>query len=176
MDYEAIIEGCRRHNRTAQRSLYDELVPMVMGVCTRYADSHEAAEDMAQDAFVKIYEKIGLLQEPSKLRSWAYNIAVNTCIDAFRRKRMRLEDIDMTNMTADDNDDAELPYTTAEIADALSRLTPRQRIVFNLCCIEELSADKAAARLACSASNIRAVLCDARHKLRTTLETKKTTI
>ena len=53
MDYAQIVEGCRRRDAKAQRALYDEMAPMAMGVCMRYAKSRADAQDIMQDGFVK---------------------------------------------------------------------------------------------------------------------------
>lgn len=172
--YESIVEGCKHRKSDAQRALYEELSPMVFGVCLRYADSRDDAKDMMQDAFVKVYERIGSLKDPSRLRVWTYNIAINTCIDAFRRRRMMPAAIDIGSLA--DEEEEPLAYTMDEMVAALQQITSRQRMVFNMCCIEEMPADKVAERLGCTASNVRAVLCDARRNIRNILETKNKNI
>ncbi|MBQ9416991.1 MAG: RNA polymerase sigma factor [Bacteroidales bacterium] len=168
-DYAKIVSGSRQHKPAAQRALYDELAPMAMGICLRYAPDREEARDLLQDGFVKIYEKIATLRQPEKLRSWAYNIMVNTCIQRLRRlgREQLMEDMDSFN------DEQPLPdISTSEIMAAMESLTPGQRLVFNLCCIEGLSLDEAAAKLRSNNSNVRALLCKARRQMRTILNQK----
>lgn len=166
-DYEQIVEGSRRHEPAAQRALYDELAPMAMGICVRYAPDLDQAHDLLQDGFVKIYEKLGTLRNPQKLRSWAYNIMVNTCIQSYRRQHnvLLVEDIE-----AYDEEEDMPPYSIEEVMAAMSHLTQGQRLVFNLCCIEGLTHDEAASKLRSSNANVRALLCKARGRMRTLLQ------
>lgn len=171
MSYTQIVEGCRRRNANAQRALYDELAPMAMGVCYRYTADRDEARDLLQDGFVKVYERIGALRDPQKLRSWTYNIMVNTCIQYYRRSRHTvLQEMD----DYVDNDDDELPYTMEDIVKALSVISPAQRMAFNLLCVEELPIAEAAGKMNCSESAVRVALCKARKKMRLYLENKNT--
>ena len=166
MDYAQMVEGCRNHKPAAQRALYDEFASMVLGVCQRYATCRDEANDLMQDSMVKVFEKIGTLHDAAKLQSWIYSIAVNTCLQYCRRSRLTFEaDLDVQS---GDND--EMPYTADEIVEAMESVTPAQRLVFNLCCIEECSYDEAALKLRCSNVNVRVLLCKARRNLRSILE------
>ena len=165
-----IVEGCRRHNAKAQRALYDELSPMAMGVCYRYSSSRDEANDMLQDGFVKVYEKIGTLRDPQRLRSWVYNIMVNTCIQHYRRSRNTVLQ-EMDDIAEDDSQ--EMPYTMEDIVEAMATISPTQRMAFNLCCVEELSMKEAAERMSCNETAVRVALCKAHKKMRHYLENKK---
>lgn len=169
MSYAEMVEGCRRRNAKAQRALYDELAPMAMGVCYRYTVDCDEAHDMLQDGFVKVFERIGTLRDPQKLRSWTYNIMVNTCIQHYRRTRHTvLQEMDeMVDEVA-----AEMPYTMEEIVEAMGTISPTQRMAFNLCCVEELSMAEAAHKMNCNEVAVRVALCKARKKMRNFLENK----
>ena len=164
-----MVEGCRRRNAKAQRALYDELAPMAMGVCYRYTVDRDEAHDMLQDGFVKVFERIGTLRDPQKLRSWTYNIMVNTCIQHYRRTRHTvLQEMDeMVDEVA-----SEMPYTMEEIVEAMGTISPTQRMAFNLCCVEELSMAEAAHKMNCNEVAVRVALCKARKKMRNFLENK----
>lgn len=167
MSYAQMVEGCLRRDAKAQRALYDELAPMSMGVCMRYASSREEARDLLQDGFVKVFEKIGSLREPAKLRSWTYNIMVNTCIQSFRMRRNTLIIDDMDTYAEPDDIEG---YSPEEVVAALQQLTERQRLVINLFYMEDYSSRQIAEHLSCSDSNVRALLTDARHAMRKKLE------
>lgn len=169
MPYAQMVDGCRRHDTKAQRALYDELAPMAMGVCNRYSVDRDEAKDILQDGFVKVFERIATLRDPQKLRSWTYNIMVNTCIQHYRRARhtilRELEDAPV-------EEDVELPYTMDDIVEAMSALTPAQRMAFNLCCVEERPFNEAASEMKCSEVNVRVLLFKARNRMRQYLESK----
>lgn len=169
MSYAQMVTGCRRRNSDAWRALYDEFAPMAMGVCCRFSSCEDEARDLLQDAFVKILENIGTLREPEKLRSWIYNIVVNTCIQNYRRNhRLTLKD-DIDTIGADQG---ELLYSMDDIVDALQQLPPAQRMAINLCYIEELGQDEAARRMGCEYVTLRGILSKARARMRLYLETK----
>lgn len=171
MSYAEMVDGCRRRNAKAQRALYDEMAPMAAGVCRRYSADRDEAKDMLQDGFVKVYERIGSLREPQKLRSWVYNIMVNTCIQHYRHARHTVL-MDMDTEAA--GTETELPYSTDDIVRALGTLSPVQRMAFNLCCAEECSHEEAAKQMGCSEVAVRVALSRARMNMRQYLENMET--
>ncbi|WP_421893553.1 RNA polymerase sigma factor [Marinoscillum sp.] len=54
-----LIQEILKGDRRAQGRFYDEFSPLVMGICVRYMKSHEAASDVFQEAFVKIFNNLG---------------------------------------------------------------------------------------------------------------------
>ena len=58
-DYTELIEGCRKGDRAAQRSLYNALAPRMFAVCIRYMGSRDEAQDILQDGFVTLFTKMG---------------------------------------------------------------------------------------------------------------------
>ena len=167
MSYAEMVDGCRRRNAKAQRALYDELAPMAAGICRRYSADREEAKDMLQDGFVKVYERIGSLRDPQKLRSWVYNIMVNTCIQHYRKARHTVL-MEMDNETREET--VELQYGMEDIVRALGTLTAVQRMAFNLCCAEEYSYEEAAEHMGCSEGAVRVALCKAKKRMREILE------
>lgn len=170
MDYAQMTEGCRHRRPAAQRALYDEFAPIVLGVCCRYASCRDEANDLMQDSMVKVYEKIGTLRNPDKLGSWIYNLTVNTCVQ-YCRSRSRVTLVD--DMEGYSESTVELPYSEADIVAALEALTDSQRLAFNLCCVEEMNFAEVAERMRCTESNVRVLLFHARRNLRKRLEKTK---
>ncbi len=58
MTDEQIVEGCIKKDAIAQKHLYEKFVRKMMGVCLRYADSTEEAEDVVQNGFISVFENI----------------------------------------------------------------------------------------------------------------------
>ena len=161
MDYAQMVEGCRRRDAKAQRALYDEMAPMAMGVCMRYAKGREEARDLVQDGFIKVFEKVGRLRDSATLRTWVYKTMVHTCIDHCRlRKEVEpLGDYDVKAVETD-------PYTMEEIMLAMQQLSSAQRTVFNLCDVEGMSLDEVAKELKCNNLAVRVTLSRARSRLK----------
>ena len=82
---ESLIEGCRRREPRAQRELYDKLAPAMLAVCQRYMKDREAAKDVMQDGFVRLFEKIGSYKGEGSFEGWARRLFVNTALMQLRR-------------------------------------------------------------------------------------------
>ncbi len=62
-DLNEIIAGCRKMDKRAQRCLYERYASLFMGIAYRYSKSREDAEDILQEAFVKILTRIDQYSE-----------------------------------------------------------------------------------------------------------------
>lgn len=58
MTEEAILQGCIKNNAAAQKELYEKYSPKMLSVCYRYGHNREDAEDMLQEAFIKVFTQI----------------------------------------------------------------------------------------------------------------------
>ncbi len=167
MDYAQLVKGCRRRDAKAQRALYDEMAPMVTGVCMRFASDRDEAQDMVQDVFVKVFERIGSLKEGDNLGAWVYRIVMNTCLDRLRRRgrtvSMEESGIEVPAVETD-------PFTMEEVVKAVQQLPPLMRAVFNLCDVEGYTLDEAAQRLKSNNQAVRVALHRARGRLKELLE------
>lgn len=174
-DYAAIVKGCRRRDRSAQRALYDALAPMALGVCMRFASDRDAAQDLMQDGFILVFEKIGSLREPQKLPAWVYHLMLNTCINCYRSSfRMEsIDDVSSQTLTQELSTAFADPFANEEIVLAMQKLSPQQRMVFNLVVVEEFSFDEAAKELHCTPVTVRSILSRAKSRLREILTSEK---
>ena len=166
VDYTQIVEGCKRHDRRWQKALYDLVAPMAMGVCMRYSDCRETAQDWMQDGMIRIFEQLPKLHQPETLMGWAYRVMVNTCIDRFRVRKVTVDIVDGNEQPVTHFDD---PFMMHDIAVALQRLTPAQRLAFNLVEVEDMDYAEAAARMKCTEVNVRSLLSKAKQQLRVLL-------
>lgn len=166
MDCKALVEGCRRHDRLSQKSLYDAFAPMMLGVCIRYMGNREEAQDVLQDAFVKVFEKIHTLREPQALEDWVYHIVVRTALNALRKKRVQYEDIEeQPDMQAISYD----PYSVEHIATAIANLPEMHRTVFNLREVEGYEFAEISKQLNVPETTLRSFLFRARKRLQASL-------
>ena len=162
-EYTQLVKRCCKHDERAMRALYEEMAPMAMGVCMRYSRSREEAQDLLQDGFVKVFEKLGTLKDPERVGAWIHQIMVNVCIDSFhRRKELRFIDDTLEEPVTLPLD----PFAMDEIVAAIQKLPPHQQAVFNLVEVEGYSCEEAAQRLGQTSSAVRATLCRAKAALR----------
>ncbi len=99
--------------------------------------THDDANDVMQNVFVKAWTNIGSFRSDSKLSTWLYRIAVNESLDFIRRKKT------LQTVSADDDDAGvantlmadkyfDGDETEAQLQQAIARLPEVQRTVFNL--------------------------------------------
>ncbi len=73
--------------RGGYRTLVDRYAPMVFSVVNRFVDTEDDAEELAQEIFVKTYERLSSFEGGSKFSSWLYMIAMNHCRDYAKNVR-----------------------------------------------------------------------------------------
>ena len=59
---------------------------MVLGICLKFFPALREKEDVVQEVFIRVYEKIGSFRGQSKLSSWLYRITVNACLMRLRKE------------------------------------------------------------------------------------------
>lgn len=108
----------------------------------RIVITHEDANDVVQNAFVKAWLNLGEFENKSKISTWLSRIAINEALD-FMRKKQRMDGISAdenpamaNNLMADEYFDGD--ETQAQLQEAISKLPEVQRTVFNMRYFEEL--------------------------------------
>ncbi|GAA4433817.1 RNA polymerase sigma factor [Pontibacter saemangeumensis] len=136
-DEDKLIEGCIAGKRDMQQLLYDQYSKKMMAVCLRYAPTTFEAEDMMQEAFVKVFTHIGKFKRDCPLEYWIRKIMVNTALKHLRSKQLLTvsHEADEVNNLASDNFSL-TGYSLDELLSMVQSLAPRYRMVFNLYAIE----------------------------------------
>ena len=112
---------------------------MLLGVCNRYAQSIEEAEDVMQEGFVKIFLNINEFKGDGSLVAWMRRIMINTAITYYHRMRKHryhddLDDVRESKMS--DNSWSESEFTKEELYNVIHRMPDGYRMVFNLYAVE----------------------------------------
>lgn len=114
----------------------------------RYLQNKEAAEDIVQDAFLKLWENPALWQPErnSKFTTWFYRVVVNLCLDM--RKRKSAASLEDDSAVIDERERTEERMIRVQEQEALEKaiadLPERQRMALNLCFDEGLTNQEAA--------------------------------
>ena len=89
MEERRLAERCAHGERPACRELYDCYAGRLLAVGTRYTGSREAAEDILQDSFIKVFSAIGSFRYRGEgsLYAWLQRIVVNRSLDWLREER-----------------------------------------------------------------------------------------
>ena len=82
----ALLQGCRRGDRQAQRALYDQYKDWVFGIAYRMSNHQQQAEDITQEVFIRLFRKIDSFRGDSAFSSWLYRLAMNVCINHLKKE------------------------------------------------------------------------------------------
>ncbi len=69
------------------KELFDKYKSLVYNVALQYVQNKEDAEEITQDVFVKIHEKLNFFQNQSALKTWIYRIAINQSLDFLKAQK-----------------------------------------------------------------------------------------
>ncbi|GIV41490.1 MAG: DNA-directed RNA polymerase sigma-70 factor [Vicingaceae bacterium] len=141
MTEQELIERCIKQDRVAQKYLFDKYARRFKAICMRYAKFEIEADDMVQDAFIKIFEKIQTFGFNGSFEGWMRRIVVNTAIDHVKRNKKHSSDIDYEQV---DFHHKYFPVTANKldantILKLINCIPDGYRTVFNLYAIEGYS-------------------------------------
>ena len=163
-----LILGCKRGKLLAQRRLYDKYCRAMLGVCRRYSNSEEEAEDAMIKGFMKVFERIGDYRGDGSFEGWMKRIMVHVSVDVFRQERrfsghLSLDDPEMHVFTSNPSDQR---LEVADLMALVQSLPEGQRVVFNLYAIEGYSHKEIGEMLEISENTSKTQLMKARSLLR----------
>jgi RNA polymerase sigma factor (sigma-70 family) len=119
----------------------------------RMVATHQDADDLTQETFIKVYKNLTKFRRDSSVYTWIYRIAINTGINYLRRKRARqFVRLDSIDLRAENRGPAGLRGTSSLLNQAIRNLSSRQRMVIILRSYQGLSF-KEIARLMDSTEN-----------------------
>lgn len=138
-----------------------------MGVCLRYTRDRDLAEDVFQEAFIKIFQNIGSLKDTGAVHGWVKRIAINTALDHLNALRF-VESIENESHELSDQFYAQLldKLTNEVVLEAINKLPEGYRIVFNMSVIDGYSHKEIAKDLNISESTSRSQLVHAKRLLK----------
>jgi RNA polymerase sigma factor (sigma-70 family) len=136
----SIIYGCQEGDPGAQKELYELFKTKMFGICLRYAKDYDDAQDILQDGFLKVYEKVGQFKFKGSFEGWIRKIMVNTALERFRIKYQMIDINDnIKEVDRKAGNDIIADISAKELLKFVQELSPRYRAVFNLYAIEGYS-------------------------------------
>jgi len=158
-------------DRHAFERLYRDNVNRVYAVCVRMCGDRARAEELAQDAFVRAWERLPQFRGDSAFSTWLHRLTVNVVLESQRTERRN-----RARMESEDVIDAEQPVTRRELhaekmdlAVAIAALPPGARAVFALHDVEGYRHEEIAEMLDITSGGSKAQLHRARRLLREAL-------
>jgi len=111
------------------------------GVCLRYCNSRDDAQDILHEGFLKIFEKIQQFEFRGSFEGWIRRIMVNTALEKFRNqnKFVNIKDNSVEDYDRSEDCDPAEDLTAKELMEMIEKLSPQYRVVFNMFAIEGYS-------------------------------------
>lgn len=176
MDLNELISRSKQNDGNAFRQLVEGYQSMVYSLAYRLLCNEEEARDAVQETFIKVWINLKGFDTNRKFSTWVYAIATNLCYDKLKSgkhfsKCLPLEMLqEVISNALISNDDVEKKMIDSElgalIATLTDELTPKQKIVFTLSDLEDLSSEEIVQITGMSASQIKSNLFLARQALR----------
>lgn len=159
-----ILKGCLKNNRADQYQLYSHFSSKMYGVCLRYAQSYDEAQDLLQEGFIKVFENLKSLKNEKDLEGWIRRIMVNTAIEKYR---VRIKDLtlykDELGFSLMQNNNLGIEKLKLnDLFELIHSLPIQYRLIFNLYVIEGYSHKEIAKELNITESTSRSNLTRAR--------------
>jgi RNA polymerase sigma-70 factor, ECF subfamily len=185
-DDEALVRQAQQGSTSAFEELVRHYDRVVLRLAMNITGSYEDAQDIYQEAFLRAYRNLGRFRFECSFYTWIYRIATNLCLDHLRQRQLRNRDI-ITERFEEGDEETMLdrvpdqrPATSPEraalsrevrdrIRMALGRLSPRERVVFELKHYQGLKLQTVATMLNTTENTIKNTLFRATHKLRVEL-------
>ena len=159
----------------------------VFSLVFRMVRDRETAEDLSQDAFIRVLNHLDKYRSEFKLSSWLFKIANNVAIDHLRKRQLdtismhgsphasTATDIEATSIDLESGgenalDEIEAKELGAEIERAIAKLRPEYRSCIMLRHVEGRSYEEIAATLDLPLGTVKTYIHRARHELRESLD------
>jgi RNA polymerase sigma factor (sigma-70 family) len=168
---EKVLTACMKGDRAAQKQLYQSYYGYAMSICLRYAPSSIEAEEIVNDSFLKVFNRLGQYDSSRPFRWWLRRIIINTAIDYYRSDVKNLHSLEAEEAQEINYDqDILSEISVEEILQLIQDLPPAYRLVFNLYVIEGYTHPEIAEKLGIHEGTSRSNLAKARRHLQNKLE------
>ena len=136
-DQEELITGCCKGDGHMQRLLYERYSKQMLVVCMRYSKMQQEAEDILQEAFVKVFDNIKKFRKDSTLGYWIKKIVINTALNHQRKKMYLYPMVDVQDIPLQESPEISLSqFHLQDLLKMIQELPSGCQVVFNLYAIE----------------------------------------
>lgn len=176
LDEKKLVQKVIAGKRRAQKKLYQHFAPAMYPVALRYAQNRSEADDILQEAFVKVFEKLHTFAFTGPLGAWIRRIVVHTAINYYKQQAKHNQysaDFDTLLVFAAQTDEPTVyeQLSAKELIEQIQGLPQGYRQVFNMYVIEGYSHKDIALILDISENTSKSQLSRARALLRQKIDT-----
>jgi RNA polymerase sigma-70 factor (ECF subfamily) len=162
---EDLIKGCLKRDRNFQQALYKRYAAKMLVVCSRYVNKRDDAEDILQEGFITVFEKLDQFRSEGSLEGWIRRVMVNKSIEHYRKATKMYTTVNIDN-TPDyeflSSEDIISNISSKELLELVQELTPVYRMIFNLYVFEGMKHKEIARQLGIAEGTSKSNLSDAR--------------
>lgn len=169
MSLDRLIDNCKKKHGKAQEELYKRYASSLFSVCLKYASNYADAEDILQDAFITIFDKVSQYKGQGSFEGWLKRIAINTALQRYRKTGV-LNLINEENISEVDVEVEEESVPLDYLLRIIQELPDRYRMVFNLYVLDGYSHKEISEVLEISEGTSKSNLARARKILKNKIE------
>ncbi len=163
---KALVLAVFAGDKAAYKKLYDRYAPLIRAVCYDMTGNLADAQDLAQDVFMRAYEKLDRLRDPELFGRWIVGIARLRCKE-WRRQKLRSQN---KNIGLNDNAQAVAPESPDDsrielLREMITTLPEKERLALHTFYLQGSSADNVRRIMGLSRSGFYRVLERARKRL-----------
>ena len=175
-DDKILVEGCLKNQRNSQKKLYEKYAPIMLGICMRYVNCKDEAEDVMIEGFMKVFLSLDSYKEECSLFYWIKKVMVNNAISYYRKNSKHYQSVSINEVegydVVDTFNDMETNISQRELLGIIQRMPEFLRIVMNLRAFEGYSYNQISEILDISEVTCRTRFCKAKQWLEERLESK----
>lgn len=132
-----LINSCIDGDIRAQRELYEHFGGKLKAIALRYSKSHEEAEDILQDAFLKIFDNLPRFEYKSKLETWMIRIVINVALNSIRNRVYMFPLSEVDENVQEEAQEVDLGgFDFKELIQMVQSLPAGCQVIFNLYAVE----------------------------------------
>jgi RNA polymerase sigma-70 factor (ECF subfamily) len=170
-----LIDRCLEKDPKAQEILYRQYSPRMYGVCMRYSRNTLEADDILQEAFIKVFNHLKDFNHQGSFEGWVRRIVINTAINYYKSKAREWDEISIdragggNDLQSNDID----CLSRDDLLNIIRELPEGYRMVFNLYVIEGYNHQEIGKMLNISESTSKSQLSRARAVLQEKVRQRK---
>lgn len=171
--HQEIIDQCVDGSQKAQFQLYKLYYKAMYSVSLRIVNDEMEAEDVMQEAFLSVFDKIGTYKGEVSFGAWLKRIVVNRSLDYLKKRKVQFEEVNERTTEIGDYKMASKEVNTEVLKQAIQQLSDGYRVVLSLYLIEGYDHEEISQILGITNSASRTQLLRAKNKLRDILKGKE---
>ena len=167
-----LIKGCKQNKAKAQMQLYDRYCQAMFIIANRYLKDQHTAEDVMQEAFVKVFKRIDSFKGEVTIGAWIKKIVINQCIDYLKKQKIEVVGIEDKHFEVETQN----TWTVADnvkidiIIQLIEELPEKYKLVLKLYLLEGYDHQEIAQVLDITEVNSRSQLMRGKNKLKSQLK------